>query len=248
MAEAGAAPYRRVLLKISGEALAGRQGYGIEPETINRIAEEIREVVEMGVQLAIVIGGGNMFRGIAASAGGMDRATGDYMGMLATVINALALQDAIEKAGVPVRVLSAIEMRAVAEPYIRRRAMRHLEKGRVVVFAAGTGNPFFTTDTAGALRAVEIGAEALLKASRVDGIYTADPLKDPKAVKLARVGYIEALNRGLEVMDTTAISLCMDNKLPIVVFDLTTRGNIRRIVAGEAVGSIVTNDAVPPKG
>jgi uridylate kinase len=248
MAEAGAAPYRRVLLKISGEALAGRQGYGIEPETINRIAEEIREVVEMGVQLAIVIGGGNMFRGIAASAGGMDRATGDYMGMLATVINALALQDAIEKAGVPVRVLSAIEMRAVAEPYIRRRAMRHLEKGRVVVFAAGTGNPFFTTDTAGALRAVEIGAEALLKASRVDGIYTADPLKDPKAVKLERVGYIEALNRGLEVMDTTAISLCMDNKLPIVVFDLTTRGNIRRIVAGEAVGSVVTNDAVPPKG
>jgi uridylate kinase len=248
MAEAGAAPYRRVLLKISGEALAGRQGYGIEPETINRIAEEIREVVEMGVQLAVVIGGGNIFRGIAASAGGMDRATGDYMGMLATVINALALQDAIEKAGVPVRVLSAIEMRAVAEPYIRRRAMRHLEKGRVVVFAAGTGNPFFTTDTAGALRAVEIGAEALLKASRVDGIYTADPLKDPKAVKLARVGYIEALNRGLEVMDTTAISLCMDNKLPIVVFDLTTRGNIRRIVAGEAVGSVVTNDAVPPKG
>ncbi|PYM49018.1 MAG: UMP kinase [Candidatus Rokuibacteriota bacterium] len=248
MAEAGAVPYRRVLLKISGEALAGRQGYGIEPETINRIAEEIREVVEMGVQLAIVIGGGNMFRGIAASAGGMDRATGDYMGMLATVINALALQDAIEKAGVPVRVLSAIEMRAVAEPYIRRRAMRHLEKGRVVVFAAGTGNPFFTTDTAGALRAVEIGAEALLKASRVDGIYTADPLKDPKAVKLERVGYIEALNRGLEVMDTTAISLCMDNKLPIVVFDLTTRGNIRRIVAGEAVGSVVTNDAVPPKG
>ena len=248
MVEAGAASYRRVLLKISGEALAGRQGYGIEPETINRIAEEIREVVEMGVQLAIVIGGGNMFRGIAASAGGMDRATGDYMGMLATVINALALQDAIEKAGVPVRVLSAIEMRAVAEPYIRRRAMRHLEKGRVVVFAAGTGNPFFTTDTAGALRAVEIGAEALLKASRVDGIYTADPLKDPKAVKLERVGYIEALNRGLEVMDTTAISLCMDNKLPIVVFDLTTRGNIRRIVAGEAVGSVVTNDAVPPKG
>jgi uridylate kinase len=248
MVEAAAPPYRRVLLKISGEALAGQQGYGIEPETISRIAEEIREVVEMGVQLAIVIGGGNIFRGIAASAGGMDRATGDYMGMLATVINALALQDAIEKAGVPVRVLSAIEMRAVAEPYIRRRAMRHLEKGRVVVFAAGTGNPFFTTDTAGALRAVEIGAEALLKASRVDGIYTADPLKDPKAVKLARVGYIEALNRGLEVMDTTAISLCMDNKLPIVVFDLTTCGNIRRIVSGEAVGSIVTNDAGPLKG
>jgi len=242
------AAYRRVLLKISGEALAGGQGYGIDPDTIAGIAEEIREVIGMGVQLAIVIGGGNIFRGIAASAGGMDRATGDYMGMLATVINALALQDAIEKAGVATRVLSAIEMRAVSEPYIRRRAIRHLDKGRVVVFAAGTGNPFFTTDTAGALRAVEIGAEALLKASRVDGIYTADPLKDPKAVKLERVGYIEVLNRGLEVMDTTAISLCMDNKLPIVVFDLTTRGNIRRIVAGEAVGSVVTNDAVPPKG
>jgi uridylate kinase len=249
MADAPApAAYRRVLLKISGEALAGKQGYGIDPETIGGIAEEIREVIDMGVQLAVVIGGGNIFRGLAASAGGMDRATGDYMGMLATVINALALQDAVEKAGVPTRVLSAIEMRAVSEPYIRRRAIRHLEKGRVVVFAAGTGNPFFTTDTAGALRAVEIGAEALLKASKVDGIYTSDPVKDPKAVKLARVGYIEALNRGLEVMDTTAISLCMDNKLPIVVFDLTRRGNIRRIVAGEAVGSVVSHDATPPKG
>jgi len=242
------AAYRRVLLKISGEALAGRQGYGIDPETIGGIAEEIREVVGMGVQLAVVIGGGNIFRGIAASAGGMDRATGDYMGMLATVINALALQDAVEKAGVPTRVLSAIEMRAVSEPYIRRRAIRHLEKGRVVVFAAGTGNPFFTTDTAGALRAVEIGAEVLLKASRVDGIYTADPKKDPEATKLLRVGYIEALNRGLDVMDHTAISLCMDNKLPIVVFDLTRQGNIRRIVAGEAVGSVVTNDAASPRG
>ncbi len=242
------AAYRRVLLKISGEALAGRQGYGIDPEIIAGIAEEIREVIGMGVQLAVVIGGGNIFRGIAPSAGGMDRATGDYMGMLATVINALALQDAIEKAGVATRVLSAIEMRAVSEPYIRRRAIRHLDKGRVVVFAAGTGNPFFTTDTAGALRAVEIGAEVLLKASKVDGIYTADPVKDPKATRLARVGYIEALNRGLDVMDHTAISLCMDNKLPIVVFDLTRRGNIRRIVAGEAVGSVVTNDATPPKG
>jgi uridylate kinase len=240
--------YRRVLLKISGEALAGGQGYGIDPETIAGIAEEIREVVGLGVQLAVVIGGGNIFRGIAASAGGMDRATGDYMGMLATVINALALQDAIEKAGLPTRVLSAIEMRAVSEPYIRRRAIRHLDKGRVVVFAAGTGNPFFTTDTAGALRAVEIGADVLLKASKVDGIYTADPVKDPKATRLARVGYIEALNRGLDVMDHTAISLCMDNKLPIVVFDLTRRGNIRRIVTGEAVGSVVTNDATPPKG
>ena len=249
MADSDTAPiYRRVLLKLSGEALAGRVGYGIDPETLGRIAEEICEVVALQVEVAVVIGGGNIYRGIAASAGGMDRATGDYMGMLATVINALALQDAIEKAGVPTRVLSAIEMRAVAEPYIRRRAIRHLEKGRVVVFAAGTGNPFFTTDTAGALRAVEIGAEVILKATKVDGIYTADPGKDPNAVKLPRVRYIEVLNRGLEVMDTTAISLCMDNKLPIVIFDLTRRGNIRRIITGEPVGSIVSSDAVPPKG
>jgi len=246
---AGAAPaYKRVLIKISGEALAGSQGYGMDPDVIGRIAEEVAEVVRLGVELAVVIGGGNIFRGIAASAGGMDRATGDYMGMLATVINALALQDAIEKAGVPTRVLSAIEMRAVAEPYIRRRAIRHLEKGRVVVFAAGTGNPFFTTDTAGALRAVEIGAEVILKATKVDGIYTADPAKDKTAVRLPRVGYIEVLNRGLQVMDTTAISLCMDNKLPIVVFDLTRRGNIRRIVTGEPVGSVVSTDAAPAKG
>jgi uridylate kinase len=249
MAVPGAAPaYKRVLLKISGEALAGGQGYGMDPDVIGRIAEEVAEVVRLGVELAVVIGGGNIFRGIAASAGGMDRATGDYMGMLATVINALALQDAIEKAGVPTRVLSAIEMRAVAEPYIRRRAIRHLEKGRVVVFAAGTGNPFFTTDTTGALRAVEIGAEAILKATKVDGIYTADPAKDKTAVRLPRVGYIEVLNRGLQVMDTTAISLCMDNKLPIVVFDLTRRGNIRRIVTGEPVGSVVSTDAAPTKG
>jgi uridylate kinase len=248
MAGEPAAPvYRRVLLKLSGEALAGRQGYGIEPETLGRIAEEIREVVDLGVQLAVVIGGGNIYRGIAASAGGMDRATGDYMGMLATVINAMALQDAIEKAGVPTRVLSAIEMRAVAEPYIRRRAIRHLEKGRVVVFAAGTGNPFFTTDTAGALRAVEIGAEAILKATKVDGIYTADPDKDPNAVKLPCIGYIDVLSRGLQVMDTTAISLCMDNKLPIVIFDLTRRGNIRRIITGEPVGSVVSSEAISPK-
>jgi uridylate kinase len=247
MAESGAAPvYRRVVLKLSGEALAGGQGYGIHADTLGRVADEIREIVDLGVQVAVVIGGGNIFRGIAASAGGMDRATGDYMGMLGTVINALALQDAIEKAGVPTRVLSAIEMRAVAEPYIRRRAIRHLEKGRVVVFAAGTGNPFFTTDTAGALRAVEIGAEAILKATKVDGIYTADPSKDPSAVKLAHVGYIEVLNRGLEVMDTTAISLCMDNKLPIVIFDLTRHGNIRRIITGEPVGSLVSSAAAPP--
>jgi len=240
--------YKRVLLKLSGEALMGEQTYGIDPAVATQIAKDIAEIQSMGVETAIVIGGGNIFRGIAASAGGMDRATGDYMGMLATVINALALQDAIEKAGVATRVLSAIEMRAVSEPYIRRRAIRHLDKGRVVVFAAGTGNPFFTTDTAGALRAVEIGAEVLLKASKVDGIYTADPVKEPTATKLARVGYIEALNRGLDVMDHTAISLCMDNKLPIVVFDLTRRGNIRRIVAGESVGSVVTNDVTPPKG
>jgi uridylate kinase len=219
MSVRGAAPaYRRVLLKISGEALAGGQGYGIDPDVISRIAEELAEVVRLGVELAVVIGGGNIFRGIAASAGGMDRATGDYMGMLATVINALALQDSIEKAGVPTRVLSAIEMRAVSEPYIRRRAIRHLEKGRVVVFAAGTG------------------------------IYTADPAKDTAAVRLPRVSYIEVLNRGLQVMDTTAISLCMDNKLPIVVFDLTRRGNIRRIVTGEPVGSVVSADAGAPKG
>ena len=247
-APAHPAAYRRVLLKASGEALAGARGYGIDPETIGRIAEEIREVVDLGVQVAVVIGGGNIFRGMAAGSGGIERATGDYMGMLATVINALALQDAIEKVGVPTRVLSAIEMRAVAEPYIRRRAMRHLEKGRVVVFAAGTGNPFFTTDTAGALRAIEIGAEAILKATKVDGIYTADPAKDPTASRLPRVTYIEVLNRGLQVMDTTAISLCMENKLPIVVFDLTRRGNIRRIVMGEPVGSVVSADLTPPRG
>jgi uridylate kinase len=249
MAAPGTAPaYRRVLLKISGEALAGGQGYGIDPDVMTRIAEEVAEVVRLGVQLAVVIGGGNIFRGLAASAGGMERATGDYMGMLATVINALAMQDAIEKAGVPTRVLSAIEMRAVAEPYIRRRAIRHLEKGRVVVFAAGTGNPFFTTDTAGALRAVEIGAEAILKATKVDGVYSADPAVDRAAVRLPRVSYIDVLSRGLRVMDTTAISLCMDNKLPIVVFDLTRKGNIRRIVTGEPVGSVVTADASAPKG
>src|SRR5499426_2762951 len=241
MAQAGAPSYRRVLLKLSGEALAGSQGYGIEPEVLGRIAAEIGEVVQLGVQVAVVIGGGNIFRGIAASAGGMDRATGDYMGMLATVINALALQDAFEKTGVPTRVLSAIEMRAVAEPYIRRRAMRHLEKGRVVIFAAGTGNPFFTTDTAGALRAVEIGADAIMKATKVDGIYSADPMVHKNAERLAHVTYIDVLNRGLRVMDAAAISLCMDNKLPIIVFDLTRPGNIKRIVLGEPVGSIVSS-------
>jgi uridylate kinase len=233
--------YRRIVLKLSGEALAGSQGYGLDPAMLVRIGAEVREVTELGVQIAIVIGGGNIFRGVAASAGGMERATADYMGMLATIINALALQDALEKVGCQTRVLSAIEMRAVAEPYIRRRAIRHLEKGRVVIFAAGTGNPFFTTDTAAALRAVEIGADAIMKATKVDGIYSADPVRDATAVRLPTVTYIEVLNRRLEVMDTTAISLCMDNKLPIIVFDLTRSGNIARIVCGEPVGSVVTS-------
>ena len=233
--------YRRVVLKLSGEALAGSQGYGIDPPVLTRIAQEVRDVLQLGVQIAIVIGGGNIFRGVAASARGMERATADYMGMLATVINALALQDALEKSGLQTRVLSAIEMRAVAEPYIRRRAIRHLEKGRVVIFAAGTGNPFFTTDTAAALRAIEIGADVIMKATKVDGIYTADPKRDAAAERLLRVTYLEALSRRLEVMDTTAISLCMENSLPIVVFDLTSTGNIRRIVLGEPVGSIVSS-------
>ena len=242
-ADARRPAYRRIVLKLSGEALAGSQGFGIDPPVLDRIGEEIRDVTDLGVQVAIVIGGGNIFRGVAASAAGMDRATADYMGMLATVFNALALQDALEKAGVQTRVLSAIEMRAVAEPYIRRRAIRHLEKGRVVIFAAGTGNPFFTTDTAGALRAVEIGADAIIKATKVDGVYSADPKRDPAARRLDRLTYIEVLNRGLGVMDTTAISLCMDNKLPIVVFDLMEAGNIKRIVLGEPVGSIVSSSA-----
>jgi uridylate kinase len=240
-AGSGRPAYRRIVLKLSGEALAGSQGYGIDPPMLERVAAEVREVTGLGVQVAIVIGGGNIFRGIAASASGMDRATADYMGMLATVINALALQDSLEKVGLQTRVLSAIEMRAVAEPYIRRRAMRHLEKGRVVIFAAGTGNPFFTTDTAGALRAVEIGADAIMKATKVDGVYSADPKLDKSAQRLERLTYIEVLNRGLQVMDAAAISLCMDNKLPIIVFDLTRSGNIKRIVLGEPVGSIVSS-------
>ena len=232
--------YRRVVLKLSGEALAGNVGYGIDPPVLERIAAEIRDVIELRVELAVVIGGGNIFRGVAASAGGMDRATADYMGMLATIINALALQDALEKAGLQTRVLSAIEMRAVAEPYIRRRAIRHLEKGRVVIFAAGTGNPFFTTDTAGALRAIEIGADAIIKATNVDGIYSSDPKADASAERLLRPTYLEVLSRRLQVMDPTAISLCMENALPIIVFDLTLPGNIKRIVLGEPVGSIVS--------
>ena len=218
----------------------GDQPYGIDPAVATRIAQDIAEIQSLGVQTAIVIGGGNIFRGLAASTRGMDRSTGDYMGMLATVINALAMQDALEKNGVPTRVLTAIEMRAVAEPFIRRRAIRHLEKGRVVVFAAGTGNPYFTTDTAAALRAMEMKAEVILKATKVDGIYTADPVKHPDATRYDRISYLQVLQERLQVMDATAISLCMDNKLPILVFNLKTPGNIRRVVMGDAVGTIVT--------
>ena len=218
----------------------GDQPYGIDPAVATRIAQDIAEIQSLGVQTAIVIGGGNIFRGLAASARGMDRSTGDYMGMLATVINALAMQDALEKNGVPTRVLTAIEMRAVAEPFIRRRAVRHLEKGRVVVFAAGTGNPYFTTDTAAALRAMEMKAEVILKATKVDGIYNADPVKHPDATRYDRISYLQVLQERLQVMDATAISLCMDNKLPIMVFNLKTPGNIRRVVMGDAVGTIVT--------
>ena len=232
--------YKRILLKLSGEALMGDEPYGIDPAVATRIAQDIAEIQSLGVQTAVVIGGGNIFRGLAASARGMDRSTGDYMGMLATVINALALQDALEKNGVPTRVLTAIEMRAVAEPFIRRRSVRHLEKGRVVVFAAGTGNPYFTTDTAAALRAMEMKAEVILKATKVDGIYTADPVKHPDATRYDRISYLQVLQERLQVMDATAISLCMDNKLPILVFNLKTPGNIRRVVMGDAIGTIVT--------
>ncbi len=232
--------WKRILLKLSGEALAGDQGYGIEPPVLERIAEEVRAIQALGVETAIVIGGGNIFRGLQASASGMDRASADYMGMLATVLNGLALQSTMERAGLMTRLQSAIDMPAVAEPYIRRRAIRHLEKGRIVIFAAGTGNPFFTTDTAAALRAVEIGAEVILKATKVDGIFSSDPLLDPQAVRLPQVTYIEVLNRGLRVMDTTAISLCMDNKLPIGVFNLNTPGNLLRMLLGEpGIGSFV---------
>jgi uridylate kinase len=231
--------YRRVLLKLSGEALMGEQAFGIDPAVTTQIAKEIGEIQQLGVQTAVVIGGGNLFRGLAASAKGMDRATADYMGMLATVINALALQDALEQIGVPTRVASAIEMRAVAEPFIRRRAVRHLEKGRVVIFAAGTGNPYFTTDTAAALRAMEMKADVILKGTKVDGIYTADPLVDSRATKFDDISYLKVLEQGLKVMDTTAISLCMDNKLPIVVFNLRTPGNVRRVITGEPVGTTV---------
>jgi uridylate kinase len=231
--------YRRILLKLSGEALMGEQHYGIDPAVASQIASDVAEIKALGVETAIVIGGGNIFRGLAASARGMDRSTADYMGMLATVMNALALQDALEQQNVATRVLTAIEMRAVAEPFIRRRAIRHLEKGRVVVFAAGTGNPYFTTDTAAALRAMEIKADVILKATKVDGIYAADPVEHPDAERYDRISYLQVLQERLQVMDATAISLCMDNRLPIVVFNLRTPGNIRRVVMGELVGTTV---------
>jgi uridylate kinase len=242
MSDAGAAAptYTRVLLKLSGEALMGEQQFGVDPAVATRIARDVGEIQQLGVQTAIVIGGGNIFRGLAASARGMDRATADYMGMLATVINALALQDALEQQGVVTRVVTAIEMRAVAEPFIRRRAIRHLEKGRVVVFGAGTGNPYFSTDTAAALRAMEIKAEVIFKATKVDGIYNADPMLDPTATRFDQISYLEVLEQRLKVMDATAISLCMDNRLPIVVFNLHTPGNIKRAIIGEQVGSLVT--------
>jgi uridylate kinase len=231
--------YRRVLVKLSGEALMGAQTYGIDRFVAGHIAREIGEIRALGVELAIVIGGGNIFRGVAASTAGMDRAQADYMGMLATVINALALQDALEAEGVSTRVLTAIEMRSVAEPFIRRRAIRHIEKGRVVVFAAGTGNPYFTTDTAAALRAMEIKAEVILKATKVDGIYSADPVTNPGATRFDTLTSLEVLDRRLKVMDATAVSLCMDNKLPIIVFNLRQPGNMKRAILGEAIGTTV---------
>jgi uridylate kinase len=243
MSSAPAAPaYRRVLLKLSGEALMGAQSFGIDPAVAAEIARDVAEVRTLGVEVAIVIGGGNIFRGVAASARGMDRATADYMGMLATCINGLALQDALEHEGLATRTMTAIEMRAIAEPFIRRRAMRHLEKGRVVIFAAGTGNPYFTTDTAAALRAMEIKADVLMKATKVDGIYTADPVKVPDAKRFDTISYLDVVVRGLQVMDTTAISLCKDNRMPIIVFNLRTPGHLRRAVLGERVGSLVTAD------
>lgn len=231
--------YKRVLLKLSGEALMGNQGFGIDPHVLQDIAQEIQEVHTLGAEVATVIGGGNIFRGITAANYGVDRVTADYMGMLATVMNGLALQGALEKEGVMTRLQTAIEMHQVAEPYIRRRAIRHLEKGRVVIFAGGNGNPFFTTDTTASLRAVEIGADVILKATKVDGVYNADPLLDNDAVMLPRLTYLDVLQQGLKVMDSTAITLCMDNQLPIIVFNLTVKGNIKRVLIGEQLGTVV---------
>jgi len=231
--------YKRILLKISGEAMMGDMRYGIDPSTVDFVAKEIKDAVSRGIEVAVVIGGGNIFRGVEASLKGMERASADYMGMLATVINALALQNFLEKYGIPTRVQSAIEMKELAEPYIRRKAIRHLEKGRTVIFAAGTGNPYFTTDTAAALRAIEIGADVILKATKVDGIYSSDPMKDPGAKKYKTVSYIDVLKMGLNVMDSTAVSLCMDNNLPIVVFNLRGKGNIKKLIEGKKIGTLV---------
>jgi uridylate kinase len=231
--------YRRILLKVSGEALAGDQPFGISPAVVGFVAEEIRQVHALGVQIGMVVGGGNIFRGVEASAKGMDRTSADYMGMLATVMNGLALQDALETAGVDTRVQTAIQMQQVAEPFIRRRAIRHLEKGRVVIFVGGTGNPYFTTDTTAALRAMEIAAQVVCKATKVDGVYSADPLRDPAATKFDELTYLDVLSRQLKVMDSTAISLCMDNGFPIVVFNLQERGRLRQLVFGERVGTLV---------
>jgi uridylate kinase len=235
-----ASPYKRILLKLSGEALMGEQGHGIDLAVIDKIAAEIKEIYDLGLEIAVVIGGGNIFRGLSAAAKGMERASADYMGMLATVLNALALQNILENKGVATRVQSAIEMRQLAETYIRRRAVRHMEKKRVVIFAAGTGNPYFTTDTAAALRGMEIGADVIMKATKVDGVYSADPVKDKTAVKFDRLTYLDVLQKNLKVMDATAISLCMDNNLPIIVFNLNVYGNIKRIVSGESVGTLVS--------
>lgn len=231
--------YKRILLKLSGEALLGDKEYGVDTKVVKSIALEIAEVKKLGIEVAVVIGGGNIFRGVSASAQGMDRATADYVGMLATVINALMLQDALEKIGVFTRVISAIEMKELAEPYIRRRAVRHIEKGRVIIFAAGTGNPYFTTDTAASLRAMEINANVILKGTKVDGVYDKDPVKDPSAVRYDRLTYLDVLKNELKVMDTTAISLCMDNKLPIVVFNIKGSGNLMRVVKGDSIGTTV---------
>jgi len=233
------AVFKRVLVKLSGEVLMGDKGFGISPDMLNYLSDEIRSVYDLGIQVAVVVGGGNIFRGVAATAYGMDRASADHIGMLATVINSIALQDALEKKGVQTRVQTAVAMHAFAEPYILRRAIRHLEKGRVVILAAGTGNPYFTTDTAAALRAQEIRADVLIKATKVDGIYDADPATDPNAKKIDRVTYIEVLNRHLKVMDATAISLAMDNRLPVIVFNLKVKGNLRRVVCGDNVGTYV---------
>lgn len=232
--------YKRILLKLSGEALMGEQKYGIDHSVLDTITSEVKDISGLGVEIAIVIGGGNIFRGLSGAAKGMERASADYMGMLATVLNALALQNILENKGVVTRVQSAIEMRELAETYIRRRAVRHLEKGRVVIFAAGTGNPYFTTDTAAALRAMEIGADVIMKATKVDGVFSADPMKDKTATKFKQLTYIDVLRKDLKVMDATAISLCMDNNLPIIVFNLTVPGNIKRIVLGEEIGTLVT--------